>query len=645
MAQTKKQAAPKAATKKPVAKKLPAAKHAAQAEEKIKIVYLNGGAVQDIPLNEIIPDPNQPRKFFDEKELADLAQSICEMGVIQSILVRKVGKKYMIVFGERRFRSSKIAQQTDKTITTIPARVCELTDEQVLELQITENLQRHDPHPMDEATAFERLAANRDLKEVALRVGRSPKYVAQRLLLTKMIPEFQEMFFLNKMYMEDALLLAKLSPDDQTAILKEKAEKNWKQRKDWILSGVQYMVRETEQDLSKAPFKTEDATLYPEMGACGVCQFNSKNSLTLFIDEKTGRICRNSLCYKIKCQRNYSNRLQEVMADPSIVFVTSYYSDWGKEKEEAEAKIEEVKKLGAVVLKQEEWEELKEEEKFETWSEYKDYNDDWNEDYSDETHEEYLKELKASYEADKKEHDNEIARIRQARKDGKVKKAFVVVGRAEGKIVEILPKEAGISKLSASSGEASEGIAAIEKREARNKELDAEKVYEAVRGLFVSNDNELFKDTGELTLTEKKALMMAMNECIRWNEREYFHEKVLKCEDDPRFASLDHLQIAKAIDALKPEEFEKAFNTCCRLVICEQLFKMGSSHERSDTAYWAMQYAFNKRPNEVNEIQLAQQEKAKKRAEKVQQRIAALQKPAEEKKTKKTGQKQHAEAE
>ena len=94
----------------------------------------------------------QTRQFFDEEALKELAESIAKQGILQPILVRKVGKKYQIIAGERRFRAAKIAG-----LSEVPCHVVEMDDNQALEAQITENLQRKDVHPMEEAHAFKRL--------------------------------------------------------------------------------------------------------------------------------------------------------------------------------------------------------------------------------------------------------------------------------------------------------------------------------------------------------------------------------------------------------------------------------------------------------------------------------------------------------
>jgi len=113
-------------------------------------------SIQDIPLVKIRESKTNPRRFFDEAKLAELADSIRQHGVLQPVLVRPLPEgdagTYELVAGTRRYRASKLAKRN-----SIPATVRELTDAQALELQVIENVQRVDVHPLDEAQGYEAL--------------------------------------------------------------------------------------------------------------------------------------------------------------------------------------------------------------------------------------------------------------------------------------------------------------------------------------------------------------------------------------------------------------------------------------------------------------------------------------------------------
>lgn len=138
-------------------------------------------AVVELPLDDIRPNPYQPRKHFDEEALAELAESIKQTGVFQPVIVRQsVIKGYELIAGERRVRASRMAGKD-----TIPAIVRQLDEEVMIEIAVVENLQREDLSPLEEAEAYEMLMNKLNLTqaEVAERLGKSRPYIANYLRL------------------------------------------------------------------------------------------------------------------------------------------------------------------------------------------------------------------------------------------------------------------------------------------------------------------------------------------------------------------------------------------------------------------------------------------------------------------------------
>ena len=133
-----------------------------------------------LPIEQLFPNQNQPRKTFSSDELNSLASSIRETGIIQPILVRKTKDFYEIVAGERRWRAAQIAK-----IHEVPVLVKELTDEEVVKISIIENIQRVDLNPIEEANSFDQLI--RDFgytqEKVSASLGKSRSYVANSLRL------------------------------------------------------------------------------------------------------------------------------------------------------------------------------------------------------------------------------------------------------------------------------------------------------------------------------------------------------------------------------------------------------------------------------------------------------------------------------
>ena len=153
-------------------------------------------SVIEISLNELRPNPYQPRKTFDENSLKELASSIAHSGVFQPIIVRESAVKgYEIIAGERRFRASKLAQKE-----TIPAIIRDFDEEAMMQVAVLENLQREDLNALEEAEAYEMLMTNLKLTqaEVAARLGKSRPYVANYLrlltlpkLVKEMLPDYR----------------------------------------------------------------------------------------------------------------------------------------------------------------------------------------------------------------------------------------------------------------------------------------------------------------------------------------------------------------------------------------------------------------------------------------------------------------------
>lgn len=164
-------------------------------------------AVSTLKLDLLSPNPYQPRKKFDEKALAELTDSIKESGIFQPIIVRKPqndNEDYQILAGERRYKASKAAGKE-----TIPAIVREVSDEQMMEIAVMENLQREDLSPLEEAEAYNTLMMKLDLTqaEVSKRLGKSRPYIANYLRLLGLPQQIKEMLEKKELSMGQARAL------------------------------------------------------------------------------------------------------------------------------------------------------------------------------------------------------------------------------------------------------------------------------------------------------------------------------------------------------------------------------------------------------------------------------------------------------
>lgn len=171
----------------------------------------NESDIKEISVDEIRSNPYQPRKNFDQKSLDELAQSIKTYGIFQPIIVKKSIKGYDLIAGERRLRATKLAG-----LKTIPAIVKNMTDEQMREIALLENLQREDLTAIELAWAYKDIIDSSNIKQddLAHKLGKSRSHITNTLGLLRLPKEVQNMILDNKISMGHARVLSKLEDDD-----------------------------------------------------------------------------------------------------------------------------------------------------------------------------------------------------------------------------------------------------------------------------------------------------------------------------------------------------------------------------------------------------------------------------------------------
>ncbi len=171
-----------------------------------------GEEIIELNVDEIRPNPYQPRTVFDENALKELALSIKENGVFQPIIVKKSIKGYEVIAGERRLRASKLAG-----LETIPAIIRQLTDEKMAEIALLENLQRENLNALEEAKAYKSLIEQLDItqEELAKRVSKSRSHVTNVLGLLRLPKSVQEMVANKQLTMGHARVLSKLEDEEE----------------------------------------------------------------------------------------------------------------------------------------------------------------------------------------------------------------------------------------------------------------------------------------------------------------------------------------------------------------------------------------------------------------------------------------------
>lgn len=177
----------------------------------------------ELPIEEIRPNPYQPRKEFDKKALEELCESIKTHGIFTPLLVRKSVSGYDLITGERRLRAAKMAG-----LKTVPAIQVEFTEEQMMEIAILENVQREDLNPIEEAAAYESLIQKLGYtqEKLAERVGKSREYCANIMRLLKLPEDVQSMVVNKELTMSHVRPLLSLNDEEEIFDAAEKIKKN-----------------------------------------------------------------------------------------------------------------------------------------------------------------------------------------------------------------------------------------------------------------------------------------------------------------------------------------------------------------------------------------------------------------------------------
>lgn len=196
-----------------------------------------------VDLDKLKAREDQPRKNFDDDSLEELANSIKADGVIQPIVVRKVGDKYEIIAGERRFRASKLAG-----LEKVPVVVKNVSDRKARELALVENIQREDLNPIEEAISLKTLMEEYKLTQQELSdiVGKSRSYIANNLRLLNLSD-----------YIKDYLIRGELSPSQGRTLLSLETEEERKKYLDKLLV-KEVNIRDVEKKAKQSKNKTED---------------------------------------------------------------------------------------------------------------------------------------------------------------------------------------------------------------------------------------------------------------------------------------------------------------------------------------------------------------------------------------------------
>jgi ParB/RepB/Spo0J family partition protein len=273
-----------------------------------------------IAVASIVVSKTNPRKTFDKVKHQELTDSVKLKGVINPILVRPLNKAntFEVVAGERRFKAAVAAG-----LSEIPATIKTLTDAEALELQVIENNQREDLHPLEEAEGYEALLKCKhengmkySVDDIAAKVGKSKSYVYQKLKLCACCPEVRKAFYDDKVDFSKALLLARIpSHNQQREALKLISQPRFTGGEAMSFREAQRHVHQNYMlALDKAPFPIKDESLVAKVGACTTCPKRTGNAPDLFPDVKSGDVCTDSECFGKKRDAALDRKREEAIA-------------------------------------------------------------------------------------------------------------------------------------------------------------------------------------------------------------------------------------------------------------------------------------------------------------------------------------------
>lgn len=402
--------------------------------------------IVSVALADIQPSSYNPRKTFDEASLAELADSIRQQGVLQPIGVRPIAEnRFEIIFGERRYRASLMAG-----LETIPAVIYEVSDEVAEEMAVTENLQRKDVTPIEEANAYQKLmeSERHDVHSLAVQFGKSEDYIRTRLKFTNLIPEIAALLETDEITISVASEICRYGKDIQSEVydrhLKEGVMYNsWRGMK--AAEVAKFIERDFTTDLDRYSF---DKTL------CMSCPHNT-NNMMLFCEGGCGK-CANRKCLEDMNMAYLVERAVQMLGEhPTAMLARSAYNS-------NDMAVKRLVELGYEV---------------ETLPYYTDYPEMPEEPEADdyETTEEY-EEARKDYEQEQDDYKAECEDILRRSTEGEIS-LYAIIGRNDislGYMETSAMNTAGNDASSAGEKQLSP-LEKLEKQDKRNKEIALEK--------------------------------------------------------------------------------------------------------------------------------------------------------------------------
>lgn len=422
---------------------------------------INQTAVKNIvsvALADIQPSNYNPRKNFDEKSLAELADSIRQQGVLQAIGVRPIAEnRFEIVFGERRYRASQIAG-----LEEIPAVILDISDETAEEMAVTENLQRKDVTPIEEANAYQKLieSGRHDVQSLAVQFGKNESYIRTRLKFVSLIPEIARLLEQDELTISVATEICRYGEDIQHDIY-EKHLKEGLLYNSWRGMKASEVAKNIERS-----YTTDLKRYFFDKTVCLSCPHNT-NNMMLFCEEGSCGNCANRKCLEEMNASYLAEKAVQLMEQrPLALLCRDFYGCNEKVVEQLVASGFEVEKLSVRPADYPEEPEAPDMEDYENTEEYA------------EAYKEYEKELS--------EYKEECEDVNRRSEAGEIT-LYVTIGHNDISLCYVENAE-----IQAMAGEAKDAVVSpiekLEKQDKRNKEIAQEKTVEDTKKQILEVD-------------------------------------------------------------------------------------------------------------------------------------------------------------
>jgi ParB/RepB/Spo0J family partition protein len=430
--------------------------------------------LQEVDIKKIFVSKTNPRKTFEPEAMKELQESIEKVGVLQPILLRKhptlwkekIGEVYELVCGERRYLASDRAG-----LETIPANIRDLSDDEAFEMQIIENLERKDVHPLEEADAFKRMleSGKYQIADIAAKFAKPETFIAQRLKFVDLIDEIKKDFYDGKLGIGHAIHMARLDQEHQFEIYDEA---NGKRNRGYgTVQELKDSIEDDTYNLDEAPFDIHNGKLVKGVSACDICPKRSGANPTLFPDIDETDKCFDRICYKGKLEAHLTNEVAAIINEGKNIAIGV---TWGEKSPDFISEI--CKQHNVKILTD------------------SDYNRVWNDD------------------------------------ENKAQKMLIVSGHNAGDVISIRLKASSSSASATQEPSVQDQINKIEERAKRALELDNVKIFNAIK-----EDKKLYDEYSlsdePLTDLETKALWFLFKKEVPDYSSTWEYNNLIDCPD------------------------------------------------------------------------------------------------------------------